>query len=71
MMRHDSPGCAKFDFDALEERFLFEKGDEFLAIDQKNMIVDRGLGAKANIIDPHVTEFQSHGRCLSSLGFYG
>ena len=67
-MRQDSPGMGEFDFDALEERFLFELRDQVCAIDDQSIVHDRSPRSEADIVHGMSSRSKRMARYLSSIG---
>ena len=51
---------SEIDFNAVEERFLGQKRDQFLAIDEQDMVVDGSSRAEAHILNIDKTHFEPH-----------
>jgi hypothetical protein len=51
---------SEIDFNAIKERFLGQKRDQFLAIDEQDMIVDGSSRAEAHILNIDQPHFETH-----------
>src|SRR5262249_14822412 len=51
---------SKIDLNAIEERFLSQNRDQFLAIDEQDMVIDRGSRAETHILNIDQTHFETH-----------
>ena len=51
---------SEIDVDAVEEWFLRQKRDQFLAIDEQDMVVDGSSRAEAHIAYVNQTHFETH-----------
>ena len=51
---------SEIDFNVIEERFLSQERDQFLAIDEQDMVIDRSSRAETHILNIDQTHFETH-----------